>query len=191
MFRVSRVILNALIQTGALVRCEAILTQLIFEHALRIRIKAETENEKEEQPSIPPELLSTSATEASSEGTAELVGAEGQMAHAQEDSGTSTYVPSTSEGTVRPISPSSKSISSSLSKQTKAKDTKVGEGPAQKSSTGNLVGRLNNLVTTDLGNITGAKDILFVLIYTPLQVILAMLLLYLILGWRCVNMIQR
>jgi len=42
-----------IIQTRTLVRTEAIITQLVFDHALRIRIKEET------APSSPPSISST------------------------------------------------------------------------------------------------------------------------------------
>ena len=35
-------------QTGSLVRVEAIITSLVFDHALRIRLKAETSNSSSE-----------------------------------------------------------------------------------------------------------------------------------------------
>ncbi|KZT13899.1 hypothetical protein NEOLEDRAFT_1125841, partial [Neolentinus lepideus HHB14362 ss-1] len=91
------------INTGTLVRTEGIITQLVFEHALRVRMKAETASE---------EGKSTDNTAASS-----------------------------------------------------------------------LVGKINNLVTTDLGNLCDGRDFLVVVLYGPLQVILCMAFLYVLLGW--------
>lgn len=54
------------------------------------------------------------------------------------------------------------------------------------SSAENLVGKINNLVTTDLENIGDARDFLLVLLYIPLQVLFCILFLYIVLGWRCV-----
>ncbi|KAJ7367306.1 hypothetical protein DFH08DRAFT_910161 [Mycena albidolilacea] len=51
-----------------------------------------------------------------------------------------------------------------------------------KQSQGSLVGRINNLVTVDLGTI-GSKDFLFLLIHIPLQLILGIWFLYTLLGW--------
>ena len=57
-------------------------------------------------------------------------------------------------------------------------------GPQATSSTANLVGKINNLVTTDLGNIVDARSsFLYLLIFIPLQISLCIVFLYNILGW--------
>ncbi|KAJ6466832.1 multidrug resistance-associated ABC transporter [Mycena sanguinolenta] len=89
------------IVTRTLVRLEAIITQLIFEHALRIRSKSDT----------------------------------------------STDTGSTSRGSK------------------------------------NLVGKLSNLVTSDLQNITDAKDFMLLFVNMPLQLVLCIWFLYVVLGW--------
>ena len=106
-------------------------------------------------------------------------------------------------------SPSVASIASISSKKGKKKatETKSGEGTTQdgKESTGasNLVGKINNLVTNDLTNLTNARDFLFIrllhlffsrstrltdittqVVYIPLQISLCVWFLYAILGWR-------
>ncbi|KAF8908922.1 P-loop containing nucleoside triphosphate hydrolase protein [Gymnopilus junonius] len=57
--------------------------------------------------------------------------------------------------------------------------------PAKKSSANadNLIGKITNLVTTDLDNMQEGADFLALTFYTPLQIILSMLFLYRILGW--------
>jgi hypothetical protein len=55
------------------------------------------------------------------------------------------------------------------------------------SSAENLVGKINNLVTTDLGNITDSTDFLLVVLYIPLKITLCITFLYLVLGWRWVH----
>ncbi|KAE9409320.1 P-loop containing nucleoside triphosphate hydrolase protein [Gymnopus androsaceus JB14] len=47
----------------------------------------------------------------------------------------------------------------------------------------NTVGRLNNLVTTDLANVMAAKDFFQLFIQVPLQIVLCVAFLYVILGW--------
>ncbi|KAF8157942.1 P-loop containing nucleoside triphosphate hydrolase protein [Crassisporium funariophilum] len=89
-----------------LVRAEGLLTQLVFEHSLRIRLKAEPVSSNEE-------------------------GADG----------------------------------------TKSKDT------------GNLVGKMNNLVTTDLSNIGEGRDFLLIFLLAPIQGTLCIVFLYQVLGW--------
>lgn len=49
----------------------------------------------------------------------------------------------------------------------------------------NFLGRLNTLVTTDLQNVVNGRDFILIFVYIPLNVIVAMLFLYTILGWRC------
>lgn len=50
---------------------------------------------------------------------------------------------------------------------------------------GNLVGKMNNLVTTDLQNIVASRDFMMILISMPLQIALCIWFLYAILDWRC------
>ncbi|KAJ7768239.1 multidrug resistance-associated ABC transporter [Mycena metata] len=93
------------IVTRAIVRLEAILTQLIFEHALRIRFKSE-----------------------------------------------------------------------------KSAETTKGAAPTSRADQ-NLVGKLNNLVTSDLQNITEGKDFMLLFVNMPLQLVLCIWFLYAVLGW--------
>ncbi len=67
-----------------------------------------------------------------------------------------------------------------------AKLTVGGEGKKKDDTDkgSNLVGRINNLISTDLENITEGRDFLFVFIDAPLEVALRIGFLYTILGWR-------
>lgn len=47
----------------------------------------------------------------------------------------------------------------------------------------NLAGRINNLISTDLENITDSRDFMFLVIYAPLQTVLCIVFLYSVLGW--------
>src|SRR5258708_35542306 len=49
-------------QTGNLVRVSAIVTQLVFEHALRIRVKAESPSSTRTTPAVTPETRSEMPT---------------------------------------------------------------------------------------------------------------------------------
>jgi hypothetical protein len=90
-------------------------------------------------------------------------------------SGESTPAP-TPEGAVTPdvsedqessngetLHASSTSVHSTSSKgKQKAKDSQAPEDKGEKEATaGNIVGKINNLVTTDLANITNARDFMF------------------------------
>jgi hypothetical protein len=114
--------------TKALVRVEAIITQLIFEHALRIRVKVEVE----------PHGGPSAATVALSQ---TLIPGQGRSTSA-----------SHSQGTPPEGSTTDQHIPNAGKQSAKDKHTKV------KSS--NLIGMINNLVTADLGNITGARHFL-------------------------------
>ena len=128
-----------------LVRAESIITQLVFDHSLRIRMKSET-------PTSPPASRATSA--AQTPDNASL--AEGESATAQ----------SSLEETLRA------STASTASKKGKGKDKDAkkpedasADAPAAEASTGgngNSVGKINNLVTADLDTLVDGRDFLFV-----------------------------
>ncbi|KAJ7919040.1 P-loop containing nucleoside triphosphate hydrolase protein [Mycena leptocephala] len=156
--------------TRTLVRCEALITQLVFEHALRIRVKAET------------------AEKTSSSGTSTPADTERPSLIEQEDSNGSGDETLNSvdadtmsrDETLQASSSSIKSTTSSKAKD-KAKDKEVEEKPTAASE--NLVGKITNLVTTDLGNIVDSRDFLFLFLLIPLEIILCVIFLYMILGW--------
>ncbi|PBK89813.1 ATP-binding cassette transporter [Armillaria gallica] len=116
------------ISTRCLVRAEGIITQLVFEHALRIRVKAETDS------------------------------------------------PASGECQSRDLIDVPEEASEDLQTPAEANLGQLSEGK-------NLIGRINNLVTTDLKNITDARGFVQLLVYTPLQLILCVVFLYVILGW--------
>ncbi|RDX55372.1 hypothetical protein OH76DRAFT_1428233 [Lentinus brumalis] len=154
--------------TRMLVRTEAIITQLVFDHSLRIRMKAETAG----SPSA--SRVTTAAQTPDNASIAELD--EEDAAHGS---------PSRSNGsedeTVR-ASMISTASTAAVKKGKKGEEAK--DAPAQPSTpSGNLIGRINNLVTTDLNNLVDGRDFLFLVLYAPLQVVLSVIFLYSILGW--------
>ncbi|KAF9013109.1 ABC transporter type 1, transmembrane domain-containing protein [Cyathus striatus] len=108
------------ISTGTAVQAECLITQLVFEHSLRVRVKAET-----------------SGTELAGDAP-----------------------------------------------QTEA----AGPGTDKKKTVHNMTGKMNNLVTSDLASINGARDFLILgnilplVLYVPLQIILGIVFLYNVLG---------
>lgn len=56
-------------------------------------------------------------------------------------------------------------------------------------SSKNLVGKLLNLVSTDLQNIVDARDFVRLFALVPIQVVLCTVFLYVILGYRCVYIV--
>ncbi|KAJ6519437.1 hypothetical protein C8R45DRAFT_1066135 [Mycena sanguinolenta] len=156
--------------TRTLVRCEAILTQLVFEHALRIRVKAETAEKK-----------------SSTSGTSTPAESETPSPIEQEDSSGDETINSADadalsrDETLQASSASVKSTTSS--KKGKGKETKdTKEEPEESGDASNLVGKITNLVTTDLGNITESRDFLFIVLLIPLEVALCITFLYQVLG---------
>jgi hypothetical protein len=98
---------------------EAILTSLIFDHALRIRLKAETDT-NHSQPATT--LLST-----------------------------------TTASTSVTTSPASAQVESTNDKKAR----RATEPKKKEAKKKNLVGKINNLMTSDLANINRGVDILF------------------------------
>ncbi|KAH6916771.1 ATP-binding cassette transporter [Coprinopsis sp. MPI-PUGE-AT-0042] len=152
------------VSTRTLIQVECLLTQLLFEHSLRIRFKAETDDSFKDEGggSIPAATEPTTPDSASTTGTQEASEA-ATLVHSQGNS-ESTVAPSTN------------------AKQDKVKHENAAK-EARSSSAGNLIGKVNNLVTSDLNNITDSKDFLFVLVYIPLMATLCVVFLYSILGW--------
>ncbi|KAH6916785.1 ATP-binding cassette transporter [Coprinopsis sp. MPI-PUGE-AT-0042] len=152
------------VATRIVVQAECLITQLLFEHSLRIRFKAEAGEPNKEEDNGP----DSTVTEVTTPDAASVAGT-------QEASEADTLVHSqgTTESTITP---------SNSAKKDKINSAKANneEGPSRAN---NLIGKINNLVTSDLGNITGATDFLFILVYIPLKATLSMVLLYTILGW--------
>jgi ABC-type multidrug transport system fused ATPase/permease subunit len=143
------------ISTRSLVRTEGLLTQLVFEHSLRIRLKAERSNENDEETVT---AVGTPDNISVGEGTAvdsnfDALASQSQSTSKSRVKGDKRYL-STLKSDIKPT-----------------KDDQ------------NLVGKINNLVTTDLGNIVDGRDFLIMVIYLPLQTILCTIFLYEVLGW--------
>ncbi|KAJ7778321.1 hypothetical protein B0H16DRAFT_1711830 [Mycena metata] len=160
--------------TRTLVRCEAIITQLVFEHALRIRVRAET------------------AEKAPSSGTSTPADGEAPSPIDQEESGgsgdeTLDLADADTHSRDETLQASTSSIKSTTSSKGKGKikETKESkaEEPAESPNASNLVGKITNLVTTDLGNIVDARNFLFMLLVIPLEMMLCVVFLYNVLGW--------
>ena len=63
----------------------------------------------------------------------------------------------------------------------RVKSEPAAKGPGQGR---NLLGRLNNMITTDIRLVIGSKRLLLSLVYLPLMLILSIWFLYSVLGWR-------
>jgi hypothetical protein len=125
------------------------LTQLVFEHSLRIRLKAESSNEEVKENNLTvvgsqdgPSVDSNSGERAS----------QSSQASTRISRDTSSDSQSTSNA---PVKRKDKEGSS-----TPKSDTKSATRDKKKAQ--NLIGKINNLVTTDLGNIVDGRDFLVI-----------------------------
>ncbi|EED85726.1 predicted protein [Postia placenta Mad-698-R] len=134
--------------TRMLVRLEALVTQLVFSHALRMRVKSDVA----EMPA--PKASAASTVAPGGEGTSSTPGVQNS------------------------------SIDSAKGKQRASSDAlkqaQLGTG-SQKSK--NLVGKINNLITTDLQSLATGRDILRLFVMVPVQTLLCIWFLYSVLGW--------
>ncbi|KAJ7747993.1 hypothetical protein B0H14DRAFT_3096981 [Mycena olivaceomarginata] len=154
------ILLGPLVGTTSALRLEAIITQLIFAHSLRIRMKAET-----------------TATEDTDDSP--VVGSPPSLSHGSDaDSAAETVTPENGESSSRSgndsatVQASTSRITSAARKPSKPEATQV----ETKKSQGSLVGKINNLVTVDLGTIGDSREFLYLLI-------LGIWFLYVLLGW--------
>ncbi len=142
-FVVCLTLVYSMLQTRTEVRVQGIITSLVFDHALRIRLKAEISDKERSSMTNP----ITSDTPSSSGGGNEM-----------EDSTTAHLLDiSTSTSTT--------AVVSQEVDHTKAATFEVKKEDAEseaKAAGDNLVGKLNNLVTSDLNNISKGCDFLLV-----------------------------
>ncbi|KAG8892155.1 hypothetical protein FRB99_002919, partial [Tulasnella sp. 403] len=144
----------------------AALTQLIFEHSLRIRMK-------DDPPASGTSTAASSATtptHGSLEEDEETSEGEDTIQKRRNASATTGTAANTSTATASPT-PSN------------------GTAPEEKDEgthRANLVGKFNNLVSTDLGNLVDGHNFLPLLIWAPLEILLSTRFLYNILGWSAI-----
>ena len=55
------------------------------------------------------------------------------------------------------------------------------------SSGENLIGKINNLITTDVQTIVNMRNIMLTSVFTPISIIVSVYYLYTLLGWRHVH----
>ena len=140
------------------------ITQLVFEHALRVRMKSES-SESSPSPTQPSTRATTPDTASVTENTS---------GHSPDGT---EFTEGASTTLVLEVTPSEADKASAKGEEKKATVEKGG----------NLVGKINNLVSTDLNNIVDGRDFLLVAVASPIQIILCIAFLYAILGWRCVE----
>ena len=137
------------------VRIEAVITELVFEHSLRIRLKAEGSGDDEKPTSSPPSKITSNAASVSGDDEQTING--DQKTRAGNES-SATQV-STVVGSSRTASESAQSITGKGKAKTKA-DTAEEVKAKKQGDSQNLLGRINNFVTSDLANILEGSDFL-------------------------------
>ncbi|QRW21004.1 ABC transporter transmembrane region [Rhizoctonia solani] len=130
--------------SSCFVRAEAILTQVIFEHSLRLRMVTEAANK----------------VSGTNDAASELE---------------------------RPVTATEEADGSESATIAASADSIGAKGNEQTDDSGsNIVGKINNLMSTDLGNILEGRDFLFLVTYAPFEIVCSAILLYWILGWSAV-----
>ncbi|KAJ3774339.1 hypothetical protein FB446DRAFT_729352 [Lentinula raphanica] len=173
------------VSTRSIVHTESIITQVVFEHALRIRVKAEAS--ESEQPALPSETSSlaessppSESQEDENESSLSDDGTLHSTAHSRDETlqASSTSGGQSHAGSLKGI-PGAKGPAPVASPRpiSSSTDSQVSD------SSKNLVGKLNNLVSTDLQNIVDAKDFIRIIALVPIQIVLCIWFLYNILGW--------
>lgn len=150
------------IATRVLALTEILVTQLVFEHSLRIRFKAETSKGSDSRP-----VTRTPSRAESPVGSTNTEGAPSDTANPDSEASSiadSTAREASEASTVAVREPSASTSASTLKGTVKVKANQKGsELPKEEEQkgSGNLVGKINNLVTTDLNNIVAARDFLW------------------------------
>ncbi|KAF7797042.1 hypothetical protein EIP86_008234 [Pleurotus ostreatoroseus] len=154
------------LSTGSLVRVESIITSLVFDHALRIRLKAEVSEDKDKDKPAGADDASSVGAGSSTKGTnspdtGSLTGAEseGSDDNATAHSRSTTAASTSTVATVVAPAPQGKDKAADVKKGDKKEEDKKEDEKDKKGS--NLVGKINNLVTSDLEHITEGRDFLF------------------------------
>jgi ABC-type multidrug transport system fused ATPase/permease subunit len=151
---------------------EAVITSTVYRHSLRIRVLNKADEELPPPTPATPELPKANRALGSTQapGSAEASVSEVATVHSRAETSAST---------------SSTVVGSENGDGKKGKDSKdaADETDKKDKKAQDIIGKLNNLVTADLDNITGGKDWLFYSVNSVLQVGLGSWFLYSILGW--------
>ncbi|KAF8963030.1 multidrug resistance-associated ABC transporter [Flammula alnicola] len=162
------------VATRMIAHTEALLTELVFEHSLRIRFATETPTEKtDHEGQDGTTVVGTPDTSSAIENSSEDTDNVDNSPEASSDSQSTTTKAST-KGKAKDDSPAPNPAPATVAAAPVKKETK---------NEANFVGKINNLVTTDLDNIISARDFLLLILSAPLQICLCTAFLYQMLGW--------
>lgn len=145
------------------VRIEAIITQLVFEHALRMRIGDQSDGAQRSQTG-PDTPASRSTTRVPTPGSSDS----DDEATANETNGVTP-----AKGKNNEWAPDASHLTSS------SPNARSGSGSS-------LTGKINNIISTDLDNLIAGAQVFLLIAYSPIKIGLSIWFLYVILGWRSV-----
>uniref|UniRef100_A0A8H7XNY7 P-loop containing nucleoside triphosphate hydrolase protein n=1 Tax=Psilocybe cubensis TaxID=181762 RepID=A0A8H7XNY7_PSICU len=161
------------LQTKVNVRIQALIRQLVFDHSLRIRMNADTE-----------ELESVKDDVAHAPSDADTIVSEGDNSAGITDDGAQTTDGSVkADSSLESTEVDSHDEPTRSQKETPSKHSVLPPSNKPPVQAKNLIGKLNNLVTTDLVNIVDGGDFLTVGLYVPMQITFSIIFLYQIFGW--------
>ncbi|EIN07961.1 P-loop containing nucleoside triphosphate hydrolase protein [Punctularia strigosozonata HHB-11173 SS5] len=170
------------VSTKMTVRAEAIVTQLVFVHALRIRLKGEEDAEKKEGDGAKDKGKGKDAAAAPASAEASTSGGE-SATETETETGTETESTTVAESdTERSPSPTASTATATPSEADLSKDKKDGAKSDEKKSAKQIVGKINNLVTSDLSSLSQARDWPY-LIEAVVATFGSVFFLYNLLGW--------
>ncbi|CCO37550.1 ATP-binding cassette transporter abc4 Short=ABC transporter abc4 [Rhizoctonia solani AG-1 IB] len=163
------------LKMGSVIRATGMMSQLLFEHSLRIRMVAQVAGGSSGK--------TPGAITPAVDTTGSIIEGEQTPTESSRKPGTSDEEESNS--TVHTAEASNAQTLVASASSTKGKDN-VDEKSKDDSSSSNLVGKINNLMSTDLENITEGCDFPFLFVHAPVQIIFSIFFLYRILGWSAV-----
>ncbi|EPT00314.1 hypothetical protein FOMPIDRAFT_1023884 [Fomitopsis schrenkii] len=159
------------LSTRLLTRVEAIITQLVFEHALRMRMKADVSDD-----------AAQSSGDTTLAGTPDTASVAGSSAAAQEQ-GAGSESGSGDEGASAVGKGKQKATPQDAGKA-KVVGREEKPKPADEEKKGkNVVGKINNLISSDLNSIGMGREFLMILVKLPVEIVLCTWFLYSVLGW--------
>ncbi|TFY51521.1 hypothetical protein EVJ58_g10522 [Rhodofomes roseus] len=160
-------------QSRLLTRVEAIITQLVFEHALRMRMKADISDDvgNSEGNITASGTLDTAYDSESSATAAQEIGSDNDS----DSSAGKGKQKSTTAQTMPLPGHSENTNKAGVQAKVKRRDDDT-EGK-------NVVGKINNLISSDLASLSLGREFLAILVRFPVKLIFSIWFLYAVLGW--------
>ncbi|ORX36515.1 hypothetical protein BD324DRAFT_651753 [Kockovaella imperatae] len=161
------------VMTRALIRCESIISMLIFEHALRLRMRESTEKEEKEEPKpINPALIDITVEDIENAPGKPLLPSAPEPTVVESENGTDdTEVGSSSQA----------------SNKGKIADKKAESQDGSEEGTGQgIAGKINVLIAADVSAVVEGRDFPLIFVLLPVQLVLCVVFLYNILSWSSV-----